>query len=96
MAVKYTDEAPEKTKEECCPGAPYISFSTQPGIFVNISNPEPCNGLFTTSVKIVDGDSVANVISKIAKGNKRIEGKYLGNRNYLFIYYTNTTYLYLN
>lgn len=73
VAVKYTDEAPEKTKEECCPGAPYISFSTQPGIFVNISNPEPCNGLFTTSVKIVDGDSVANVISKIAKGNKRIE-----------------------
>lgn len=73
--MKYTDEAPEKTKEECCPGGPYISFYTLPGILVNISNSEPCNGLFTSSVKIVDGDNVDCVISKIARGNKRIEGK---------------------
>lgn len=73
VTMKYTDEAPEKTKEECCPGGPYISFYTLPGILVNISNSEPCNGLFTSSVKIVDGDNVDCVISKIARGNKRIE-----------------------
>ncbi|XP_014217285.1 leucine--tRNA ligase, cytoplasmic [Copidosoma floridanum] len=26
LEIKYSDEADEKTKEECCPGAPYISF----------------------------------------------------------------------
>ncbi|XP_033208531.1 leucine--tRNA ligase, cytoplasmic isoform X2 [Belonocnema kinseyi] len=70
VMIKYTDEAPEKTKEECCPGAPYISFSVQPGVFVNISNQDPCNGLFRTAIKIVDGDKVSNVLYRITKGNK--------------------------
>ena len=75
IVIKYTDEAPEKTKEECCPGAPYISFSAKPGIFIKISNQDPCNGLFRTMIKITDGDKVSKVISRITKGNKRIEGK---------------------
>lgn len=73
VTIKYTDEAPEKTKEECCPGAPYINFFVLPGVLVNISNPDPCNGLFRTSIKIQEGDRVSNVVSRIARGNKRIK-----------------------
>lgn len=27
IVIKYADEAPEKTKEECCPGSPFINFA---------------------------------------------------------------------
>ena len=74
LVIKYTDEAPEKTKEECCPGNPYISFSVEPGIFINISNQDACNGLFRKLIKIVEGDNISNIVSQIAKGNKQIEG----------------------
>ncbi|OAD52391.1 Leucine--tRNA ligase, cytoplasmic, partial [Eufriesea mexicana] len=73
IIIKYTNEAPEKTREECCPGAPYMNFSTTPGIPVCIINPQKCSGLFRTTIKIADGDTVENVVSRILKENKLIK-----------------------
>ena len=76
LEIKYADEADDRTKEECCPGAPYITFSIKPGVNVYFANPQKCVGLFSTTIKISDGDTVKHVISKLAK-ERNIKGNYL-------------------
>ena len=71
--IKYTDEAPEKTKEECCPGAPYMNFSTKQGLSVCVINPQKYSGLFRINIKITDADTVEDIISRILKENKVIK-----------------------
>lgn len=77
--IKYTDEAPEKTREECCPGAPYMNFSVKVGIPVFIINPQKYNGLFRMTIKIANTDTVENIISRISKDNKLIKSMQLIN-----------------
>ncbi|XP_012279692.1 leucine--tRNA ligase, cytoplasmic isoform X2 [Orussus abietinus] len=73
IEIKYTDEAPEKTKEECCPGTPYMNFSTKPGITVTAANPQISSGFFSMQLKICHGDTVLAVATRIAKENKRLK-----------------------
>ncbi|XP_057340266.1 leucine--tRNA ligase, cytoplasmic [Microplitis mediator] len=73
IEIRYTDDAPEKTKEECCPGYPYINFFATPGVVVKVLNPQKCSGLFSTTIKITDGCTAADVASKISKEHKRIK-----------------------
>ncbi|KOC69270.1 Leucine--tRNA ligase, cytoplasmic [Habropoda laboriosa] len=73
ITIKYSDEAPEKTREECCPGAPYINFSTKPGISVCLMNPQKCSALFRTTIKLSDTDTVEDVTSRLLKENKQIK-----------------------
>ncbi|XP_043525859.1 leucine--tRNA ligase, cytoplasmic [Frieseomelitta varia] len=73
IVIKYTDEAPEKTKEECCPGAPYMNFSTKQGLSVCVINPQKYSGLFRINIKITDADTVEDIISRILKENKVIK-----------------------
>ncbi|KZC08152.1 Leucine--tRNA ligase, cytoplasmic, partial [Dufourea novaeangliae] len=73
ILIKYTDNAPEKTKEECCPGSPYINFFSKPGLSVRAINPQKCTGLFSMFVKITNGDTAADVISRISKESKLIK-----------------------
>ncbi|XP_076289357.1 leucyl-tRNA synthetase [Lasioglossum baleicum] len=72
IVIKYTDEAPEKTREECCPGSPYINFSNS-GLSVCVINPQKYNGLFRMSVMIMNKDNGTNVISRITKQSKLIK-----------------------
>ncbi|KAL7300784.1 hypothetical protein TKK_0006759 [Trichogramma kaykai] len=72
LEIKYSDEADDKTKEECCPGAPYIAFSTQPSLDLYFKNSHKCVGFFSTTIKISDQDSVKQVIAKLAK-NRNIK-----------------------
>ena len=73
IEIKYTDEAPEKTREECCPGCPYMNFFSKPGISVRVINPQKCSGLFSMFAKVMDADSAADVISRISKESKHIK-----------------------
>ncbi|XP_034937128.1 leucine--tRNA ligase, cytoplasmic [Chelonus insularis] len=73
IEIKYTDEASEKTKEECCPGSPYMNFSSTPGVFIRAINPQKCSGLFSVNIKLSNGTTAADVAGKIAKDNKRIK-----------------------
>lgn len=73
LEIKYADEAEDKTKEECCPGVPYITFSVKPGLSVRFVNPQISNGLFEASIKISHGDTVKQVITRLAK-EKNIKG----------------------
>lgn len=75
--VRYSDEpdAAEKMREECCPGQPYISFFTKPGVNITCVNPEPHSGLFTRVLKISSGDTVTNLSARIVKDTKAIKGE---------------------
>lgn len=77
--IRYTDEAPEKTKEECCPGAPYMNFSTKQGVSVCIINPQKYSGLFRMDIIITDGDTVEDIILRILKENKIIKSMHKSN-----------------
>ncbi|KAL6254270.1 hypothetical protein P5V15_014885 [Pogonomyrmex californicus] len=72
IIIKYTDEAPEKTKEECCPGAPYINFFIKPVISVRLINPQSCSSLFELSMEI-STITAKDIISYIVKQNKHIK-----------------------
>ncbi|XP_018406074.1 PREDICTED: leucine--tRNA ligase, cytoplasmic [Cyphomyrmex costatus] len=74
IVIKYTDEATEKTREECCPGAPYINFFAKPIVYkpICIINPQSCSNLFEVSMKISSA-TVADIVSHIVKENSHIK-----------------------
>ncbi|PZC79873.1 hypothetical protein B5X24_HaOG215741 [Helicoverpa armigera] len=75
IEVKFTDdpEAPEKTREDCAPGQPHVSFSVASGVDTTFINPIALNGLFTVTATVSDGDTVERVKVKIAKEVKAIK-----------------------
>ncbi|XP_071446745.1 leucine--tRNA ligase, cytoplasmic [Hetaerina americana] len=75
LQFKFTDESEsvdDKLREECCPGAPFITFYSLPSITLNFINPVPSSGLFTCSVPICDGDTVDRVVSRLRKLNNKV------------------------
>ncbi|KAL0126848.1 hypothetical protein PUN28_005306 [Cardiocondyla obscurior] len=72
ITIKYTDEAPEKTKEECCPGTPYMTFSTELTTPIYIINPQSCSNLLELSMKI-STVTATDIISYIVEQNKHIQ-----------------------
>lgn len=69
LIVKYTDapDAPEKTREEVRPGAPYISFFTKPSVSVCLDNPIERSGLFNLNTVINENESIKQFKEKVAK-----------------------------
>ncbi|CAH1098943.1 unnamed protein product [Psylliodes chrysocephalus] len=74
ITIKFTDDptASEKMKE-CSPGAPFVLFSTKPGIKLEFINPETQNGLFSKILTISDGDTYSKVVQRLAKDTKAIK-----------------------
>ncbi|TDH05220.1 hypothetical protein EPR50_G00139610 [Perca flavescens] len=71
--VLFASEADEKVKEDCCPGKPFSVFRSEPGVCVNLVNPQPFNGLFSTKVDIRQGDNGDSIIRRLAKVNRLIK-----------------------
>ncbi|KAL9925501.1 leucyl-tRNA synthetase isoform 1-T1 [Glossina fuscipes fuscipes] len=69
VEIKYTDDldAPEKTREEVRPGAPFISFSIAPHVPVAFVNPIERSGLFQVNTMVVEGETVKSLKEKLAK-----------------------------
>lgn len=84
--VKYTDEegATEKMKD-CCPGVPFVLFSTKPGVRVEFVNPIPHNGLFSQYFTISDGDVVGKISARLAKDIKGIKSELQCNERIFFV-----------
>ncbi|TNN27439.1 Leucine--tRNA ligase, cytoplasmic [Liparis tanakae] len=68
--------------EETCVFAPlsdlcvlrlHLSLSPQPGVCVSLVNPQPCNGQFSTTVEVRQGDSGDSIIRRLAKVNRLIK-----------------------
>ncbi|RLU26189.1 hypothetical protein DMN91_002355 [Ooceraea biroi] len=75
IIVKYTDEAPEKTQEECRPGTPYINFSVIPIMPVCFVNPQKCSSLLEISVGVSAADTFTDIVCRLAKQNKQIKNR---------------------
>jgi leucyl-tRNA synthetase len=74
--VQFTDAAPEKIKEDCCPGQPFITFATDPYVTIEAVNPVPHNGLFTEFLKIMEGDDAGKLAGRLAKSCRAIKGNF--------------------
>lgn len=75
LDLRYSDipEAPETVREDCCPGAPYISF--HPTLALTLVNPCPQSGLFAHHIPVRDQDTVAQILARLARVEKKIKGK---------------------
>ncbi|KAL4709328.1 hypothetical protein ACJJTC_007060 [Scirpophaga incertulas] len=75
IEVKFTDDpaASEKTREECAPGAPHVTFLAERGVRVALLNPQPLSGLFSASLHLLPGDSVDKLKLKLAKEVKAVK-----------------------
>lgn len=60
--------------KDCCPGLPFVQFSTKPGVKIDFINPVPHNGLFSRSYVISNGGSYGKLVGRLAKDNKAIKG----------------------
>ncbi|KAH0956365.1 hypothetical protein HN011_009416 [Eciton burchellii] len=73
--IQYADKAPEKIREECCPGAPYMNLSVKPAVVVSFINPQKYSNLFEVSVRVSAADTVADIVYRIAKQTKQIKDR---------------------
>lgn len=74
VTVKFTDDADASEKmKECCPGSPFVLFSTKPGVKLELVNPVPGTGLFSRYLVISDGDTHRKIVDKLCKHFKQIK-----------------------
>lgn len=73
LEIKYTVEADERIKEDCCPGQPFIVYRSESFIPVHFMNPQPHSGYFELIVPIYNGDRYSNIVSRIQKRNHFIK-----------------------
>lgn len=69
LTIKFTDDkdCPEKTREECRPGVPYLVLSTKPTVAIIVENPTQRSGLFTVNIGVGDQETTKQLTEKIAK-----------------------------
>lgn len=73
-----------------------MNFFSKPGISVRVINPQKCSGLFSMPAKIMDADTVADVISRMSKDSKHIKStRSLIFKSFNIICITQTTFLLL-
>ena len=73
MDVKFSNEANEKTQEECRPGGPFIVFRTEPSVPLTVINNQPHTGLFQTVLPVLEGDNVATLIRRLARNERNLK-----------------------
>lgn len=73
MDVKFSNEANEKTQEECRPGGPFIVFRTEPSVPLTVVNNQPHTGLFQTVLPVLEGDDVSTLIRRLARNERNLK-----------------------
>lgn len=68
--IKYSDEADDKVKEDCCPGKPFTTFREEPSVAIKLVNPQPMSGLFEIKLPIYEGDDKTKVLTRIMKTDR--------------------------
>ena len=72
--MKYSSEAEDRIKEECCPEKPFIVFRTEDSISVYLCSPQRCNATFGINLPVYDGDVVAKMKRRMRRNDKLIKG----------------------
>lgn len=77
MNVLFTDDptAEDKIKEDCVPGSPHITFYYQSGVEIELVNPQPGSGYFSSKIAVLEGDDTLKIARRLAKLWKQIKGQ---------------------
>jgi len=59
--------------DECRPGAPIITFRTEPSVILQLTNNQPHTGLFTTACPVLQGDTVKNITRRMARMERNLK-----------------------
>lgn len=75
LEIEYSDgnKAPEKIRNECCPGQPYITFlPLDASLLLFMVNPQPQKPYFQRQLPVYDGDSVEKLIKRLKKADLKL------------------------
>lgn len=67
-------DAPQRVKDECCPGSPYITYELKKGCPVTINNNQQHSGLFQRQIELFSDDTVEKIAKRLSRGSKVIKG----------------------
>ncbi|XP_062608750.1 leucine--tRNA ligase, cytoplasmic-like [Saccostrea cucullata] len=70
LDIRYSDEADDKVKEDCCPGKPFTTFREEPSVTVQVINPQPMSGLFGIKLPVYEGDTKTAILTRIMKTDR--------------------------
>ncbi|KAL4230623.1 Leucine--tRNA ligase [Mactra antiquata] len=71
VSIKFSEEADgAKVKEDCCPGKPFVTFSTEPSVTIRMKNPQPSSGLFEVKLPIFQNDTIDKVKTRLMKTDR--------------------------
>ncbi|XP_076359544.1 leucyl-tRNA synthetase isoform X1 [Tachypleus tridentatus] len=88
LKIKYTSEAAEeKIQEECCPGQPYIIYSSEPSVMITFINPQPFSSFFEVHLPVYEGDTILNIATRMCKREREITNPH----HVKFMRYENTS-----
>merc|ERR1712226_1259219 len=66
VALAWSTDLGEKG-EDCRPGAPFITFTTEPSVSLRLTNTQPYSALFETQCPILQGDTAVTVARRLAR-----------------------------
>jgi len=75
LNILFTDDptVDDKIKEDCVPGSPHITFSTQQGVEIDLINPQPMSGVFNLKLSLLEKDTPLKIARRLAKHFKQIK-----------------------
>ena len=59
--------------EDCRPGAPFITFRTEPSVALNIVNNQAFSGLFETKLPVLEGDTTVSIAKRLARVERGVK-----------------------
>ncbi|CAH1778262.1 unnamed protein product [Owenia fusiformis] len=73
LDVKFSIDANDKIKEECCPGKPFIAYRVEPSVGLTLVNPQVMSGHFQMTVPILEADTPLRIAMRISKQDRLIK-----------------------
>nr|KAG5701780.1 hypothetical protein BaRGS_000770 [Batillaria attramentaria] len=70
LDVRFSEEADEKVRDDCCPGKPFISYRTEPSVSIRMVNQQQGSGLFEVNMPVFDGDVAAKIAARLCKSER--------------------------
>lgn len=75
VASSTSEGAPDNVREDCCPGAPFITFrSPAPSLPLTLINPQLYSGYLTHWLPVRSGDTVTKLATSLGRADKKITG----------------------
>jgi len=59
--------------EDCRPGAPFITFKSEPSVALNMVNNQAFSGLFETKLPVLEGDTAVSIAKRLARVERGVK-----------------------